>query len=274
MARLSGKVAFVTGAARGQGRSHAVKMACEGADIIAIDICAQIDSVGYAMSSVGDLDETVRLVEAEGRRIIARQADVRNSNSIESVVREGLAELGHLDIVLANAGIMPIVGKEAQQIDAWHDAIDVMLSGVFNTVEACLPALLANSNGSSIVLTSSTAGLKGMLRQREGMSSGFAGYHAAKFGVVGLMKYYSNALGQSNVRVNSVHPTGVNTPMSVNDEVRDLVEEFPAIWAENALPIDMVEPEDISNAIIWLCSDDARYVTGVSLPVDAGVAYR
>jgi SDR family mycofactocin-dependent oxidoreductase len=276
MARLAGKVAFVTGAARGQGRSHAVRLAQEGASVIAVDICRQIDSVGYPMSIAGDLDETVKLVEAEDGRIVARQADVRNRDAMATVLEEGIAELGELDIVVANAGIMPLVGDVAYSHAAWLDSVDVLLTGVFNTIDLSLPSLRKRGIGGSIVITSSTAGLRGPIKSMQGMSAGYAGYTAAKHGVVGLMRLFANALGGENIRVNTVHPTGVNSPMVVNDEFTAFVEKFPEITASmaNALPIPLIEPVDVSNAIIWLCSDEARYVTGVTLPVDAGCTNR
>jgi SDR family mycofactocin-dependent oxidoreductase len=276
MARLAGKVAFVTGAARGQGRSHAVRLAQEGASVIAVDICGQIDSVGYPMSTAADLDETVKMVEAEDSRIVARQADVRERDAMAAVLEEGIAELGELDIVVANAGIMPLVGDVAYSQAAWLDSVDVLLTGVFNTIDLSLPSLRKRGIGGSIVITSSAAGLRGPIKSMQGMSPGYAGYTAAKHGVVGLMRLFANALGGENIRVNTVHPTGVNSPMVVNDEFAAFVEKFPEITASmaNALPIPLIEPVDVSNAIIWLCSDEARYVTGVTLPVDAGCTNR
>jgi SDR family mycofactocin-dependent oxidoreductase len=276
MARLTGKVALITGAARGQGRSHAIRLAEEGADVIALDICKQMDSVAYPMSTPADLDETVKHVEAEGGRILARQADVRDRDAIRGVIEEGVAQFGDLDIVLANAGIMPLVGDQAYEMSAWTESIDVMLTGVFNTIDLSLPSLRKRGVGGSIVITSSVAGLKGAIKSWDGMSAGYAGYHAAKHGVVGLMRLYANALAGESIRVNTVHPTGVNTPMVANQEFADFVEKFPTVAQsmENGLPIPMVEPVDISNAIVWLCSEEARYVTGVTLPVDAGSTIR
>ena len=276
MSRLAGKVAFITGAARGQGRAHAVRLAREGADIIAVDLCAQLGSVAYAMSTPEDLAETVRLVEAEDRRIVARQADVRDEAALTGVVEEGVAAFGGLDIVVANAGIMPIIGDVGDSPAAWHDSIDVMLTGVYNTILAALPALRARGAG-SIVITSSTAGLRGVVVSMDGMSRGNAGYHAAKFGVVGLMKLYANALGPENIRVNTVHPTGVRTPMVVNDEFTQYASDnsiLVSAMSRRAMPIDMIEPEDVASAVAWLVSDDARWVTGVALPVDAGASFR
>ena len=265
--RLEGKVAFITGAARGQGRSHAVRLAQEGADIIAVDICAQIGSVGYPMATPEDLAETAKEVEALDRRIVARQADVRDEAGLRAAFEAGVAELGPVDIVLANAGIAPMsVGEEPHE--AWQDAIDVNLTGVFNTVEIAIPSMIERGAGGAIVLTSSTAGLTGI----GGAGRGGLGYTASKHGVVGLMRSYANVLAPHRIRVNSVHPTGVNTPMVVNDVMQQFLAADPSLSEAmaNALPVDMVEPVDISNAIVWLVSDDARYVTGVTLPVDAG----
>jgi SDR family mycofactocin-dependent oxidoreductase len=265
--KLEGKVAFITGAARGQGRSHAIRLAAEGANIIAVDICAQIGSVGYPMSTPEDLAETVREVEALDRRIVARQADVRDEAGLAAVFEAGVAELGPVDIVLANAGIAPMtLGAEAHE--AWQDVIDVNLTGVFNTVQTAIPSMIERGAGGAIVLTSSTAGINGI----GGSDRGGLGYTASKHGVVGLMRAYANYLAPHRIRVNSVHPTGVNTPMVVNDVMQEFLQQDPSLAnaMANALPVDMVEPVDISNAILWLVSDDARYVTGVTLPVDAG----
>ena len=265
--KLEGKVAFITGAARGQGRSHAIRLAQEGADIIAVDICAQIGSVAYPMAAPDDLAETVKEVEALDRRIVASQADVRDLAALTAAVDAGVAELGRLDIVLANAGIAPMtLGEEPHE--AWQDVIDVNLTGVFNTVEIAIPSMIERGAGGAIVLTSSTAGINGV----GGPSRGGLGYTASKHGVVGLMRSYANALAPHRIRVNSVHPTGVNTPMVVNDVMQQWLAADPSVAdaMTNALPVDMVEPVDISNAILWLVSDDARYVTGVTLPVDAG----
>jgi SDR family mycofactocin-dependent oxidoreductase len=264
--KLEGKVAFITGAARGQGRSHAVRLAQEGADIIAVDICRQIDSVPYPMATPEDLAQTVKEVEALDRRIFAREADVRDAAALEAAFSAGVAELGPVDIVLANAGIAPMsLHPTARE---WQDVIDVNLTGVYNTVQAAIPSMIERGAGGAIVLTSSTAGLNGI----GGNTPGGLGYTAAKHGVVGLMRSYANFLAPHNIRVNTVHPTGVRTPMVVNDIMQEFLQADPSMSNSmaNALPVDMVEPVDISNAIVWLVSDDARYVTGVTLPVDAG----
>ena len=264
--KLEGKVAFITGAARGQGRSHAIRLAEEGADIIAVDICKQIATVGYPMATPDDLAETVKSVEALDRRIVAREADVRDEAGLRAAFEAGVAELGPVDIVLANAGIAPLSMHEEH--GAWQDVIDVNLTGVFNTVEIAIPSMIERGKGGAIVLTSSTAGINGI----GGSGRGGLGYTASKHGVVGLMRSYANYLAPHRIRVNSVHPTGVNTPMVVNDIMQAFLASDPSLSQAmaNALPVDMVEPVDISNAILWLVSDDARYVTGVTLPVDAG----
>jgi len=266
MGVLEGKVAFVTGAARGQGRSHAVRLAEEGADVIVVDIASQIDSVPYPMSTPADLDETVRLVEALDRRIYAAQADVRDREGLRAAFEAGTAQLGPVDIVSANAGIAPF--SQETNYQEWTDVIDVNLTGVFNTVEVVKQQMIDRGKGGAIVLTSSTAGLTGI----GGNSPGGIGYTAAKHGVVGLMRAYANYLAPYSIRVNSVHPTGVNTPMVVNDAMQAFLQADPSMGQAmaNALPVEMIEPVDISNAIVWLVSDAARYVTGVTLPVDAG----
>lgn len=264
--QLEGKVAFITGAARGQGRSHAIRLAQEGADIIAVDICAQIDTVPYPMSTPDDLAETVRQVEALDRRIQASQADVRDRTALQAAFDAGVAALGPVDIVLGNAGIAPMSLRPTAR--EWQDVIDVNLTGVYNTVEVAKTPMIERGQGGAIVLTSSTAGLNGI----GGNTPGGLGYTAAKHGVVGLMRSYANYLAPHRIRVNTVHPTGVNTPMVVNEPMQEYLQADPSMGQAlaNALPVDMLEPVDISNAILWLVSDAARYVTGVTLPVDAG----
>lgn len=266
MGKLDGKVAFITGAARGQGRSHAIRLAEEGANIIAVDICAQIATVPYPMSTPDDLEQTVKEVEALDRRIVAVEADVRDGAALQAAFDAGVAELGPVDIVLANAGIAPM--SMSPQAAEWQDVLDVNLTGVYNTVQAAVPSMIERGAGGAIVLTSSTAGINGI----GGNSPGGLGYTASKHGVVGLMRSYANILAPHNIRVNTVHPTGVNTPMVVNDAMQEFLTSDPSLSnaMANALPVPMIEALDISNAILWLVSDDARYVTGVTLPVDAG----
>jgi len=270
--QFEGKVAFITGAARGQGRSHAVRFAEEGADIIAFDLCEQMPSVGYPMSSPEDLDETANLVEKTGRRIVAEQGDVRDFDRLKTAVANGVAELGRVDFVLANAGILPIVGPQALETSAFVDAVDVMLKGVYYTIEAALPALLEHGDGGAIVITSSVAGLSGMRAKFSQRTHGGAGYIAAKHGVVGLMRIYANALAEKNIRVNTVHPTGLNSPMIVNEQVDRLLQEQPEYGAafENLMPVPLIEASDISEAMVYLCGHSGRYITGITLPVDAG----
>jgi SDR family mycofactocin-dependent oxidoreductase len=269
MPSLAGKVAFITGAARGQGRAEAVRLAADGANIIAVDICDQIASVPYPLAGAADLAATVTLVEDTGARIVACEADVRDQASLATALQTGLDEFGRLDIVVANAGIAPM----ASGADGWRDAIDVNLTGVHHTVEVAKTTMVEQGDGGSIVLTSSAAGLIGIGSD----DPGSIGYTAAKHGVVGLMRIYANHLAPHNIRVNSIHPTGVNTPMINNEYTRAWLErlvaesETPVDWG-NAMPVDAVEPEDIAAAVAWLVSDEARYVTGVTLPVDAGLA--
>lgn len=273
MGKLQDKVALISGVARGQGRAHAVGLAREGADIIGFDICAQkVDAVAYPLASPEDLAETIDLVKAEGGRIVAEQADVRDPAAIKDVVAHGLGEFGHIDIVLANAGVMTMAGPQADSDAAWFDSIDVMLSGVFNTVRAVIPHMVQRGQGGAIVITSSTAGLKGM----GSGTAGSMGYTASKHGVVGLMRALANDLAPHSIRVNTVHPTGTNTPMVINETFMQFIGENQhlANGMQNLLPVPLIEPDDVTNAILWLVSDAARYVTGVTLPVDAGFAVR
>ena len=264
---LKGKVAFITGAARGQGRAHAVRLATDGADIIAVDLCDQIASVPYPLANSDDLAATVKLVEDTGARIVAKEADVRDRASLSAAVQAGVDELGRLDIVVANAGIAPMQSGD----DGWRDVIDVNLTGVYNTIKAAIPTMVKQGTGGSIVLISSAAGLAGV----GSPDAGSVGYAAAKHGVVGLMRVYANLLARQNIRVNSIHPTGVETPMIDNDFTRGWLAQMAAAVDNpgtlgNALPVEVLQPEDIANAVAWLVSDQARYVTGVTLPVDAG----
>jgi SDR family mycofactocin-dependent oxidoreductase len=273
--RVEGKVAFITGAARGQGRSHALRLAQEGADIIAVDIAEEIDSVKriYPGASEADLAETVKQVEALDRRIVARKADVRDYAALKAAFDEGVAELGRVDIVSANAGIF-IFGEQSQDVSEqdWDDVIDINLKGVWHTVKAVVPTMIEQGTGGSIILTSSTAGIKG--------TPNVSQYTASKHGVVGLMKTFALELAPHNIRVNSVHPTGVATNMILNQATFQLFmpgqgevsqEQAAEVFrTTNALPVPWVEPVDISNAVLFLASDEARYITGVQLPVDAG----
>ncbi|ADT98550.1 MULTISPECIES: mycofactocin-coupled SDR family oxidoreductase [Mycolicibacterium] len=271
--RVEGKVAFVTGAGRGQGRSHALKLAEEGADIIAIDVCKNIDHVQLELASPGDLLETKERVEALGRRIVVDEVDVRDFDRMKAVVDRGVAELGRLDIILANAGI----GNGGQTVEAieeaeWQTMMDINLTGVWKTVKAGIPHMIAGGRGGSIVLTSSVAGMKAYPQMGQ--------YVSAKHGVVGLMRSCAVELAQHMIRVNSVHPTHVNSPMVMNDETfrmfrPDLENPGPDDIAPicqmfHSMPRPWVEIEDITNAVMFFASDDSRYVTGVSMPIDLG----
>jgi SDR family mycofactocin-dependent oxidoreductase len=271
--RVEGKVAFITGAGRGQGRSHAVRLAADGADIIAVDICRDVEGA-LPMATPEDLAETVKLVEALDRRIVARQADVRDFDALKAAVDAGVEELGRLDIVLANAGIASAGGPvETMPPDSWKNTIDINLTGLWHTARAAVPHLIAGGRGGSVVLTSSVGGLHAM--------PNMSGYVSAKHGVIGLMRTLALELGQHRIRVNAVLPTNVNTPMFMNEGAFKLFrpdlehpgpDDVAAVIAQfmHVLPVGWVEPEDISNAILFLVSDEARYITGVPLPVDAG----
>ncbi|MGA8546243.1 MAG: mycofactocin-coupled SDR family oxidoreductase [Mycobacterium sp.] len=271
MGKLDGKVAFISGVARGQGRSHAIRLAREGADIIGIDICADITANHYPMASREELDETIGLVEQVGGKMLGSIADVREFPQIKSAMDAGVEHFGRLDIVLANAGIAPVAFRELsieEELDQWHAAIGVNLDGAYHVAWAAIPHLLAGNRGGSIVFTSSTAGLRGF----GGMQGGGLGYAASKHGIVGLMRTLANALAPVNIRVNTVHPTAVNTMMAVNPAMTAFLENYPGggPHLQNPLPVELLEPEDISAAIAYLVSDEGRYVTGVTFPVDAG----
>jgi SDR family mycofactocin-dependent oxidoreductase len=271
LGKLDGKVAFITGAARGQGRSHAQVLAAEGAAIIGIDLCRQLDSVNYKMPGPGDLAEAVDMVTTAGGRMVGLEADVRDPEGLGTALTIGLKHFGRLDIVLANAGIMahelpPYSGSR----QAWTDSIDVMLTGVWNTLQVTVPALRSQGEGGAIVITSSSAGTRPTASDFAG---GHDGYVAAKFGVVGLMRTYAIALGEEGIRVNTVHPTGVRTPMVINDFFTAYMDAHPKIAAQsqNRLPVQVLEPADVSRAILFLVSDEGRYVTGSEYRVDAGL---
>ena len=266
--RVEGKVAFITGAGRGQGSSHAVRLAEEGADIIAVDILEDYPTVRYAMSGRADLDETVRAVEAIGRRIVAAKADVRDAATLRAALDAGVAALGRLDIVCANAGIYTVQPWDQVTPQVWQDTIDTNLTGVWNTMVVAVPHLIT-AGGGSIIATSSTAGLKGM--------PFFTPYVGTKHAVVGICRSLANELACHHIRVNTVHPAGVDTPMvSGLETIEPFVSRSPELGAifTNALPVETLDPRDVSNAVLWLASDEARYVTGAALTVDAGNTIR
>jgi SDR family mycofactocin-dependent oxidoreductase len=264
---LDGRVAFITGAARGQGRAHAVRLAEDGADIIGVDICDQMSAVGYEMGTQDELDQTVKEVEALGRRMVARKADVREYGELRAAYKEGVAELGAVTIVVANAGIGP-GGTAVPQQTQWDEVIGVNLTGVWNTGRATIETMIKNGQGGSIVLTGST----GSLMAPGVNDAGMLGYVAAKHGVIGLMRAWANYCAPHNIRVNTIAPTTVQTPMAGGGSMEDILKYAPHLAGSltNAIPIDAVEAVDIANAVAFLASDAARYITGTVLPVDAG----
>jgi SDR family mycofactocin-dependent oxidoreductase len=271
MGKLDGKVVLISGVARGQGRSHALRCAAEGAAIIGFDICEDLASVPYPLATADDLEATVHLVEAAGGKIVAGQADVRDRRRVQAVIDSGVEHFGSLHAVIANAGIFCGAGDVAHSEGAWRDTIDVNLTGTFHTLEAAVPVLVDAGQGGSIVITSSGAGLKAMIRDRAMASNGYLSYNASKHGLVGLMRSYALMLAAENIRVNSVHPTAVDTPMISNSIVQEYFASQPDnALLGNAMPVGAIEAKDVSDAVIWLCSDESKYVTGVALPVDAG----
>jgi SDR family mycofactocin-dependent oxidoreductase len=277
VARFDGKVAVITGAARGQGRSHAVRLASEGADVIALDICHDIDSVAYDLATPADLEETARLVAEQGRRTVTAAVDVRDADALASAVADAARELGGIDVVLANAGIGIMAAADPRR--TFRDQIDVNLVGVWNTVHAAAPLMIEQGRGGAIVLTSSAFGLTG--RGGDG-SGGNDGYVASKHGVVGLMRTFATWLAPHGIRVNCVNPTGVATRMVLNPAVEALFGEGddpvpdpkPVDDVTNLFDVPLVEVQDVTAAVAFLASDEARYITGVALPVDAGMLVR
>ncbi|MGW2824247.1 mycofactocin-coupled SDR family oxidoreductase [Streptomyces sp. NPDC001443] len=270
---LSGKVAFITGVARGQGRAHAMRLAREGVDIIGVDICHDIETMDYPNASAGDLAKTVSLVRAEGGRMVARQADVRDYQGLKKAFDEGYAEFGRLDFILANAGIVRFAAEEDDEfVRIWQDIVDTNLTGVFHTVRAGLQAMIDGGRGGSIVITSSSASIKGTGSPNAGAQA----YTAAKRGLVGYMQTLANDLAPHMIRVNTVHPTGVVSGMTQNEALARKAAEAGSEIAQmrNALPIDILQPENIADAVAWLVSDQASYITGVQLPLDAGFCVR
>jgi SDR family mycofactocin-dependent oxidoreductase len=275
MGALDGRVVFITGAARGQGRASALLFARAGARILAVDIAADIETVGYALSTPDDLDETVRLVEAEGGEIVARTADVRDRAALEDAVAAGMSRFGRLDFVLCNAGVFAWTSDRRDEPQAWTDTMDVNTRGTYNAIEAALPAMLDSGNGGSIVITNSLAGIAPMLIERRFRSAAYMSYMASKHGSVGLMRAYALMLADASIRVNSLHPGGVSTPMIANESVDAIMAEMgSAIVYSPVMPIQRLEPEDVANASLWLCTDAARYITGTVLPIDGGAMLR
>jgi SDR family mycofactocin-dependent oxidoreductase len=274
MGTLDGKVAFVTGAGRGQGRASALRLAAEGADIITLDLSSDPGTtLSYALSSESDLDETIGLIEERGRKAVKGIGDVRSLAEVQAVVDQGLEAFGHIDVVHANAGIGGWGVTWELSEEQWREMIDINLTGVFNTVRAALPSMVERGEGGSVVLTSSTAGLLGYMNT--------AHYTAAKHGVVGLVKVLAQELGPHGIRINAICPTSVRTPLIINDATFELFApdvENPgeddvraAFEGLNSLQgLAWLEPEDVADAVAWLCSDSAKYVHGIALPVDGG----
>lgn len=270
--RVEGKIALVTGAARGQGRSHAVRLAEEGADIIAIDLCKDMPGVDYALGTEEDLAETARLVEKLDRRVYTAKADVRVFTELEAAVAQGIAALGSPDIVSANAGVTSFHRSWEMPEEAWDAVMDSNLKGVWQTCKAVIPSMIDAGRGGSIVMTSSMGGLRGI--------QNLAHYTAAKTGLLGLMRTLAQELARHNIRVNTIHPTTVDTAMIHNDALYSLFQKDPELRnregiegpmaAFNMLDIAWIEPRDVSNLVLFLGSDEARYITATHIPVDAG----
>ena len=272
MGKLDGKVVLITGGARGQGRSHALTFAREGAEVVICDVASSLPTVPYPLASAGELAETARMVEDLGRRCLALQADVRSSAGMRGVVERAVSEFGQVDILLANAGIESFGEAWELTDDQWDEMIAVNLTGVWKSCRAVIPHMIERRTG-VILLTSSIAGLKGLANQ--------AHYCAAKHGVVGLMRALAIELAPHGIRVNTIHPSSVDTPIIKNQAMYTLFsggkpdatleEVTPGFRSLNLLDIPWMEPQDISNAVLWLASDDARYVTGTTMTIDAGL---
>ena len=271
--RFTGKVAFVTGAARGQGRNHAIRLAQEGADVILVDLAKDVDTIGYDMATPDDLAETVRRIETLGRRVVWAQADVRDTEAMTALVDRGVAELGRLDIVIANAGVASSLAITEMTDAHWDAVIDINLTGVFKTIRAAAPHLQA---GASVIIISSIGGLVGLANNTH--------YSASKHGVIGIMRALAAEFGPRNIRINTVNPTNVDTRMLFNDSIYKLFRpELPAptrddimdiVRGMHIMPTGWIEVDDVSNAVLFLASDEARFITGITLPVDAGLTVR
>jgi SDR family mycofactocin-dependent oxidoreductase len=274
MGQLDGRVALITGAARGMGRSHAVRLAEEGADIIAIDICRQIDVVAVRLSTPEDLAQTASMVERLGRRVVTAIADVRDRPGLRSAVEGGVEQLGRLDIVVANAGIWAVrldqPPDDEGRLDVWNVTLDVNLTGVWNTIEVATPFVVAGGRGGSIVVISSTAALQTVSND----DVAFTSYSVSKWGLIGLTKMSASDLAKHGIRVNAVHPSGVDTPLTLSEVVREYWDQHAELAAHTARVYQTVEERDISEAVLYLASDASRAVSGISLPIDAGSMVR
>jgi SDR family mycofactocin-dependent oxidoreductase len=266
MGQLDGKVAVITGGGRGQGRSHAVRLAADGADIVVCDITEQVASVPFATGRPGDLEETAAQVRKTGRQCVTVEADVRSTADMTRLADTAMNEFGRIDFLLANAGILSLSENTWELTDEqWDDMIDINLTGVFKACRAVVPHIRAGGNGGSIVITSSIAGLKGV--------AGCTHYTAAKHGIVGLMRTLARELAAVSIRVNTIHPTGVDSPMSNNDFFPGWLDEHKELGDAmrfNLMPVDAMPMSDVSEVVAFLCSDAAKWITGVTLPVDAG----
>lgn len=269
---LEGKVAFITGVARGQGRAHAVRLAREGCRIIGIDICSDMDSIDYPNASESDLADCVKAVESVGGAMIVSKADVREFDAVRKAVDEGVERYGRLDIVIANAGVVRLGDEPEDFLAVWNDIIATNLTGVFHTTKSTIPHIVAGGRGGSVIITSSTAGIKATGTSKTG---GLA-YSAAKRGLVAMMQVLANEYAPHMIRVNTIHPTGVATGMTMNETMARVFASGDATVSamQNALPVPMLEADDIASAVAWLVSDEAKYITGVALPVDAGFCVR
>lgn len=274
--RVAGKVAFITGAARGQGRSHAIRLAEEGADIIAVDLCRNLDTIGYPLATPEDLEETARFVEKAGRRIVTAQADVREAGQLKEALDAGLAEFGKVDIVVAQAGVAAMKGQPPMQ--AWTDGINTNLVGTINAIQVALPHL---TEGASIIATASAAALMDAHNKpNPGSDPGGMGYMVSKRMISEYVHYLATELSPRGIRANVIHPTNCNTNMLQSEpmyrsfrpdlEHPELKDAEPVFYVQQAMKVPWVEPVDISNAVLWLASDEARFVTGMQLRVDAG----
>jgi len=266
--RVAGKVALITGAARGQGRNHAVRLAAEGADIIALDVCAPIESIDYDTATPDDLLITAEMVREVGGRIVTAAVDVRDATGLATAVAAGVEELGKLDVVVANAGVVATRRWDEITPEEWGTVVGTNLTGTWNTCQAALPHVLATGGG-SLILVSSTSGLKGLPFMTH--------YAASKHGVVGIMRALANELGPKGVRVNSLHPTGVPTPMLAGmTPLTAYIDDAPRTRAlfDNTLPVNLIELDDVSDAVLFLASDESRFVTGSTMTVDAGASSR
>ncbi len=274
---LDGKVAFVTGAARGQGRSHAVRMAQEGADVIAIDICGPVDdSITYPLATSEELAETARLIEAEGRKVLAREVDIRDLAALKQVVADGVAQFGRLDVLVANAGVLSWGRLFEMPEEQWDSVVGVNLSGTWRTIRAAVPAMIEAGNGGSIIIVSSSAGLKA--------TPGNGHYSASKFGLVGLTNALSLEVGEFGIRVNSIHPYSIQTPMIEPEAMAAIFTKYPQ-YLHSFAPMpykpvahdgkeglqEFMTPEEVSDVVAWLAGPGSNTVSGAQIAVDRGV---